>query len=53
VGKRVCLYLARVAPQQAIDHLAYELAQLLHQEDEPPPSAAAKGGPPKVHRHAA
>lgn len=53
VGKRVCLYLARVAPQQAIDHLAYELAQLAQQEDDPPPPSAPKPGPPKVPLHIA
>ena len=48
VGKRVSLYLARVCPAQAIDHLAYEAAQLIHQEDDPLPPAAARLGPPKV-----
>lgn len=33
VAKRICLYLARVSPQQTIDHLVYEASLLLHEDD--------------------
>lgn len=33
VGKRIALYMARVLPQHTIDHLVYEAAQLVHEED--------------------
>ncbi len=51
VGKRICLYLARVSPAQAIDYLAYEAAQLLHQDDDSAaglPPAKPSGNAPKV-----
>ena len=35
VGKRISLYLARISPQQTIDHLAYEITQLIEADDEP------------------
>lgn len=35
VGKRISLYLARVSPQQTIDHLVYEITQLIEADDEP------------------
>ncbi len=40
VGKRIALYMARVLPQHTIDHLAYEAAQLLHEEDPNTPSSS-------------
>lgn len=33
VSKRICLYLARVGPQQTIDHLVYEISLQLHEEE--------------------
>ena len=42
VGKRIALYMARVLPQHTIDHLAYETAQLLHEED-PDTASPSKG----------
>lgn len=50
VGKRIALYMARVLPQHTIDHLVYETAQLLHEEDPETASAskAAERAPPKV-----
>lgn len=50
VGKRIALYMARVLPQHTIDHLVYETAQLLHEED-PETASPLKGAdraPPKV-----
>lgn len=41
VGKRIALFLARVSPQHTIDHLVYETAQLLHEEDDAAASKAA------------
>ena len=35
VGKRISLYLARTSPQQTIDHLNYEITQLIEADDEP------------------
>ncbi len=40
VSKRIALYLARTSAQQTADHLAYEIAQLVHAPGEPPPPAA-------------
>lgn len=34
VAKRIALYVARMSPQQAIDHLAYEITQLFEQQDD-------------------
>ena len=50
VGKRIALYMARVLPQHTIDHLVYETAQLLHEEDPDTAtsSKAADRAPPKV-----
>ncbi len=44
VGKRIALFLARVSPQHAIDHLIYEAAQLLHEEDAAAAAKAADRG---------
>ncbi|WIA40102.1 hypothetical protein OEZ86_013510 [Tetradesmus obliquus] len=33
VSKRICLYLARISPQQTIDHLVYEISLQLHEEE--------------------
>lgn len=33
VGKRIALYLARISPQQTIDHLVYETSLQLHEEE--------------------
>ncbi|CAI5507771.1 unnamed protein product [Closterium sp. Naga37s-1] len=33
VAKRISLYLARISPQQTIDHLVYELSQRMSEED--------------------
>jgi len=41
VSKRICLYLARISPQQTIDHLVYEISLQLHEEEG---AAAAAGG---------
>ncbi|XP_078448512.1 ARM repeat superfamily protein isoform X2 [Wolffia australiana] len=39
VAKRVSLYLARICPQQTIDHLVFELSQrMLEDAPEPPPA---------------
>lgn len=35
VGKQVALYLARVAPRQTVDHLAYEVALQLEEAERP------------------
>ena len=35
VEKRISLYLARTSPQQTIDHLLYEITQLIEADDEP------------------
>lgn len=43
VGKRICLYLARVGPQQTIDHLVYEISLHLHEEETAPPAAGGGG----------
>lgn len=32
VAQRICLYLARISPQQTIDHLVYELSLGLHED---------------------
>ena len=34
VSKRICIYLARIAPQQTVDHLVYELSQLINEQDD-------------------
>ncbi|KAK9867850.1 hypothetical protein WJX84_002781 [Apatococcus fuscideae] len=34
VSKRICIYLARVASQQTVDHLVYELSQLILEEED-------------------
>ncbi|EIE19264.1 hypothetical protein COCSUDRAFT_48883 [Coccomyxa subellipsoidea C-169] len=47
VGKRIALYMARVLPQHTIDHLAYEAAQLLHEED-PDTSSPSKPNPDRA-----
>lgn len=36
VSKRISLYLARTSAQQTVDHLAYEIAQLLHTTGDAP-----------------
>eukprot|EP00850_Spirogloea_muscicola_P018806 SM000176S03137 [mRNA] locus=s176:102016:119238:- [translate_table: standard] len=36
VAKRISLYLARISPQSTIDHLVYELAQRMLEEDPDP-----------------
>ncbi|AQK55204.1 ARM repeat superfamily protein [Zea mays] len=36
VAKRVSLYLARICPQQTIDHLVFELSQRMLEDDEEP-----------------
>ncbi len=41
VGKRIALYLARISPQQTIDHLAYETSLALLEED---PSNGSNSG---------
>ena len=33
VGKRISLYLSRVSPQQAIDHLVHEVSMHLNDEN--------------------
>jgi len=43
VAKRICLYLARVASQQTVDHLVYEISQQLYEEDS---SFSPAGRPP-------
>ncbi|XP_050229807.1 uncharacterized protein LOC126678934 isoform X2 [Mercurialis annua] len=44
VAKRVSLYLARICPQRTIDHLVYQLAQrMLEDNIEPVVPSAAKG----------
>ncbi|CAA6655790.1 unnamed protein product [Spirodela intermedia] len=44
VAKRVSLYLARICPQQTIDHLVFELSQrMLEESVEPVRPTAAKG----------
>jgi hypothetical protein len=53
VAKRICLYLARVSPQQTIDHLVYEVSLQLLEEEAPggsghtgsSGSGSAAGGP--------
>jgi len=32
VAQRICLYLARISPQQTIDHLVYEVSLGLHED---------------------
>ncbi|CAL8468215.1 g7754 [Coccomyxa elongata] len=51
VGKRIALYMARVLPQHTIDHLVYETAQLLHEEDldTASPLKGADRAPPKAY----
>lgn len=44
VGKQVALYLARVAPRQTVDHLAYEVALQLEEADRPAGGGADAGG---------
>lgn len=39
VSKRIAVYLARTSAQQTVDHLAYEIAQLLHAPGDAPPRA--------------
>lgn len=39
VSKRIAVYLARTSAQQTVDHLAYEIAQLLHAPGNAPPRA--------------
>ncbi|KAK9839278.1 hypothetical protein WJX81_005497 [Elliptochloris bilobata] len=39
VSKRISVYLARTSAQQTVDHLAYEIAQMLHAPGDPPPRA--------------
>jgi hypothetical protein len=35
VSKRICLYLARINPQQTIDHLVYEISRQLLEDEGP------------------
>ena len=64
VGKRISLYLARISPQQTIDHLAYEITQLIEADDEPMSATAQPAlsvsctphtgdlpPPPPTHQH--
>lgn len=44
VSKRICLYLARISPQQTIDHLVYEISLQLHEEEGAAGGAAGPGG---------
>eukprot|EP00775_Hariotina_reticulata_P013221 gene13221-13351_t len=44
VSKRICLYLARISPQQTIDHLVYEISLQLHEEEGAAAAAAAGTG---------
>ncbi len=32
MAQRICLYLARISPQQTIDHLVYEVSLGLHED---------------------
>ena len=41
VAKRICLYLARINPQQTIDHLVYEVSRQ-QLEDEGPAGACVR-----------
>lgn len=43
VSKRICLYLARVGPQQTIDHLVYEISLQLFEEEMVPGTTAGEG----------
>jgi hypothetical protein len=44
VSKRICLYLARISPQQTIDHLVYEISLQLHEEEGAAGSSGNGGG---------
>lgn len=35
VGKQVAAYLSTVSSQHTMDHLMYEISQLLHESDDP------------------
>jgi hypothetical protein len=43
VSKRICLYLARISPQQTIDHLVYEISLQLHEEEGAAGSGSSSG----------
>jgi hypothetical protein len=44
VSKRICLYLARISPQQTIDHLVYEISLQLHEEEGASGSSSSGSG---------
>jgi hypothetical protein len=43
VSKRICLYLARISPQQTIDHLVYEISLQLHEIEGAAGSGSSSG----------
>ena len=52
VGKQVAAYLSTVSSQHTMDHLMYEISQLLHESDDPSMSKALAERTGKVSEHA-
>lgn len=52
VGKQVAAYLSTVSSQHTMDHLMYEIRQLLHESDNPSMSTALAERTGKVSTHA-
>ena len=52
VGKQVAAYLSTVSSQHTMDHLMYEISQLLHESDDPSMSKSLAARTGKVSMHA-